>query len=57
MWGSYVTVDNVDDVVAKCAALGGKVVMPQARVEGVGRMAVLQDPQGAVFSVMTYSAA
>jgi predicted enzyme related to lactoylglutathione lyase len=25
-------------------------------VPGVGRMAVLQDPQGAVFSVMAYSA-
>jgi hypothetical protein len=55
MWGCYVTVDDVDETVANCTALGGKVIMPQTEVAGVGRMAVLQDPQGAVFNVMTYA--
>jgi predicted enzyme related to lactoylglutathione lyase len=55
-WGSYVTVDNVDQTLARCATLGGKTVMPPMDVPGVGRMAVLQDPQGAVIHVITYAA-
>jgi hypothetical protein len=55
-WGAYVTVNSVEDTIAKCAELGGKTIMPPMDVPGVGRMAVLQDPQGAVFSVMAYSA-
>ncbi len=54
-WGCYVTVSSVDETMAKCAALGGKTLVPAMDVPGVGRMAVLQDPQGAVFSVMAYS--
>ena len=34
---------------------GVPVLVPPMDVPTVGRMAVLQDPQGAVFSVMTYS--
>ena len=55
-WGCYVTVDNVDAVLDRCAALGGKTLVPAMDVPGVGRMAVLQDPQGAVLSVMAYAA-
>ena len=55
-WGCYVTVLSVEDTLAQCAALGGKTLVPAMDVPGVGRMAVLQDPQGAVFSVMAYSA-
>ncbi len=55
-WGAYVTVDNVDETLAKCTALGGKVLVPAMDVPTVGRMAVIQDPQGATLSVMTYSA-
>ena len=54
-WGCYVTVDSVDDTLAKCAALGGKTLVPAMDVPGVGRMAVIQDPQGAVLNVMAYS--
>ena len=54
-WGCYITVDNVDETMAKCTALGGKTLVPPMDVPTVGRMAVLQDPQGAVFSVMTYA--
>lgn len=55
-WGVYVTVDDIDATVTLCAALGGKVLQPAMEVPGVGRMAVLQDPQGAVFSAITYAA-
>ncbi|MFM7507588.1 MAG: hypothetical protein ACKO3M_13745 [Rubrivivax sp.] len=54
-WGCYLTVSSVEDTMAQCAALGGKTLVPPMDVPGVGRMAVLQDPQGAVFSVMAYS--
>ena len=53
-WGCYITVDDVEATLAQCNALGGKTLMPPMDVQGVGRMAVLQDPQGAVFSVMAY---
>ncbi len=54
-WGCYVTVTNCDATVQKCSDTGGKTLVPAMDVPGVGRMAVLQDPQGAVFSVMQYS--
>lgn len=54
-WGIYVTVDNVDETVAQTKALGGKVLMEIMEVPGVGRMATIQDPQGAVISVITYA--
>jgi uncharacterized protein len=53
-WGVYITVDNVETTVARCGELGGKTLVPAMDVPGVGRMAVLQDPQGAVFCVMAY---
>jgi uncharacterized protein len=55
-WGCYITVASVEATIERCAALGGKTLMPPMDVSGVGRMAVLQDPQGAVFSVVAYSA-
>ncbi len=54
-WGCYVTVKNTDETLQRCTALGGKALMPPMDVPGVGRMAVLQDPQGAVFSVIAYA--
>ncbi len=54
-WGVYVTVDNVEETLARAEKLGGTVVMPPMDVPGVGRMAVVRDPQGATLSVITYS--
>jgi predicted enzyme related to lactoylglutathione lyase len=50
-WNSYVTVANVDESAKKAAALGGKVLMAPFDVMDAGRMAVLQDPTGAVFEI------
>jgi uncharacterized protein len=55
MWGCYVTVQDVQATVKQCEALGGKVLMPPMDVKEVGRMAVIQDPQGAMLSVITYN--
>ncbi len=54
-WGCYVTVQDVDATVRSCESLGGRVCAPPMDIPGVGRMAVLQDPQGAVINVMAYS--
>lgn len=54
-WGVYVTVADCEAAVAKCKSLGGSVMMEPHDVPGVGRMAILRDPQGAVFSVMAYA--
>ena len=51
MWNSYVTVENVDESAEKAAGLGGTVMMPPSDVFDSGRMAVVQDPTGAVFSL------
>ena len=54
-WGTYVTVAEVDSVAAMVPELGGKVLLPPTDIPGVGRFSVLQDPQGAVLSVITYA--
>ena len=56
MWGVYVTVADVDTTIREAEKLGGAVLVPPMDVDGVGRMAVLRDPQGASFSVIRYAA-
>jgi predicted enzyme related to lactoylglutathione lyase len=51
-WLGYVGVDDVDATVAKIESLGGKTHMPATDMPGVGRMAMVEDPQGAYFYVM-----
>ncbi len=54
MWGCYVTVKSVDETLAAVRRLGGGVLMEPMDVKGVGRMAVIRDPQGAALSVIQY---
>ena len=51
-WNVYFNVEDVDATVAKATSLGGSVVAPAFDVPGVGRIAVLADPQGGMFNVM-----
>jgi hypothetical protein len=51
-WSVSIHVDDVDARVKKCEALGGKVLQGPFDVPTVGRMALLQDPQGATFWLM-----
>lgn len=51
-WLGYVGVDDVDAAVAKIEQLGGKVHMPPTDLDGVGRISMVEDPQGAHFYVM-----
>ena len=49
-WLVYIGVDDVDATCAHARKLGGKVLMAPMDIP-VGRFAVLEDPQGAVFAV------
>lgn len=53
-WLSYITVASCDETVAQAGALGATVCAGPFDIPTVGRMAVLQDPQGAVFQVISY---
>jgi predicted enzyme related to lactoylglutathione lyase len=50
-WMPYIAVENADQAAAKVKQSGGKVLMEPFDVMEHGRMAVLQDPTTAVFSV------
>lgn len=50
-WNSYVTVESADAAAEKAGQLGATVHAPPFDVLEAGRMAVIQDPQGAFFMV------
>ena len=50
-WNSYITVADADATAAKAAELGADVHAPPFDVMEAGRMAVIQDPQGAWFLI------
>jgi uncharacterized protein len=49
MWNSYVSVQDADASAERATELGASVHAPPFDVFTVGRMAVIQDPQGAFF--------
>lgn len=51
VWTSYVTVDDVDRVAGRTRQLGGTVVMEPVDVMEQGRLALVQDPGGAVLGL------
>jgi predicted enzyme related to lactoylglutathione lyase len=51
-WFAYVGVDDVDQTVRAVQEAGGVVQMPPTDIPGVGRLAMVTDPQGAPFYVM-----
>ena len=48
-WNTYVWVDSADETTSKVVEAGGAAVMEPFDVMDSGRMAVLTDPEGAVF--------
>lgn len=54
MWGSYVTVDDIEATTAKVTELGGQVLLALKEIPGIGRFSVIQDPQGAVIMAIAY---
>ena len=56
-WTGYVAVDDVDAAAAQAKTLGGTVRMPPLDIPGVGRFAVIADPQGATIALFRGDAA
>jgi predicted enzyme related to lactoylglutathione lyase len=52
-WVGYVGVDDCDASAAAIQAAGGKVMMPPNDVAMAGRIAMVADPGGAAFYIMT----
>jgi predicted enzyme related to lactoylglutathione lyase len=52
-WTGYIAVDNVDEAAARVEAAGGATHHPPMDIPGVGRFAVVSDPQGATFALFT----
>jgi uncharacterized protein len=51
-WFGYLAVEDVDRAVEEAVAAGSQVQMPAMTLDGVGRMAMIADPQGASLYVM-----
>lgn len=47
-WQSYINVDDLGDAVQRWQQQGGKVLEPDCEIVEAGRMAVVQDPTGAI---------
>ena len=52
-WMSYIAVDDVDAAAGKVASAGGKTVIEPITIPGIGRLAVIADPTGAVIALIT----
>lgn len=50
-WASYISVANVDEVTEKAESLGANIIVEPMDVFDAGRLAVIMDPTGAVFSI------
>ncbi len=53
-WGVYFTVDDVDTSAKLVEELGGQIKLPPMDIPDVGRFALIQDPQGAILSIISY---
>ena len=53
-WGVYFSVDGTEAAIDKVKSLGGQLIMGPMDVEP-GKLAVVQDPQGATFNIITLS--
>lgn len=52
-WLTYIGTSNVDATARQAAELGAKVLRQPSDIPEIGRFAVIQDPQGAVFAAFT----
>lgn len=51
VWTTYVSVDDAEATAARISEHGGNVMFEPMDVADLGRMAICQDPQGAVFGL------
>ena len=50
-WIGYVGIDDADSATAQVGRLGGKILGEPRDIPGVGRFAMVTDPQGAAFNL------
>jgi len=51
-WAVYFAVESCDGTVAEVKKLGGKLAVGPMDIPNIGRFAVLEDPEGAMFAVL-----
>ncbi|HLX70919.1 MAG TPA: VOC family protein [Verrucomicrobiae bacterium] len=54
-WIPYVVVDDADQALANATKLGAKTCLPVTSIGEIGRIAVIQDPQGATIGLHEFS--
>jgi len=54
-WLAYFATGDVDETTGKAIDLGAVPMVPPTDIPGVGRFAVIQDPQGANFALVKFS--
>lgn len=54
-WSIYFLVEDVDVATAKAQELGGNIMVPPSPAGEMGKFSVIQDPQGAAFSIIEYA--
>lgn len=54
-WLAYFWVDDVDITAKNAKEMGANLCVPPMSVEGVGRMSIIGDPQGAMFAIFKSS--
>jgi predicted enzyme related to lactoylglutathione lyase len=52
VWALYVETDDVDGVANKVKAAGGQIFIPPTDMPGVGRLAMIADPQNVAFGLL-----
>jgi len=55
-WMPYFLVADCDASAARASQLGGQVIVPPTNIPHAGRFAMVQDPQGAMFSIIRLTA-
>lgn len=53
IWLAYIGTPNVDETARQAERLGGRVLKKPAEIPTIGRFAIIQDPQGAIFAAFT----
>jgi len=53
-WSIYFMVDDIEDAVTEIKRLGGNLGVPPTAVGEMGTFSVVQDPQGAFFTIMQF---
>ncbi len=53
-WKTYITVSDIEDMARRIPEAGGGVCVPPFEVSGIGKIAIVNDPAGAMFAIFEY---